>query len=235
MLDTITLSENLNDEKVNFLIFVGANTMNEIENYNFYKYSKGIFIEAIPQNYVRFTVPTHGLYNGCVFSELSNNLNNYNKKYQTHFTPINALITNNKDGDLVTFNLFDNAGSSSLYDTNPEEWTFDGIKKFQSFDVPSTRMSTLLNKFNTDEIGTSNWDVILDVQGAELEVLKSFDDNYFKNIKNLRIEISQKEIYKGGVLFDELNKFLVDNNFELQNKEIPEHGDIHYKFKETKL
>jgi len=68
--------------------------------------------------------------------------------------------------------------------------------------------------------------------GAELEVLKSFDERYLKNIKNLRIEISQKEIYKEGVLFNELNQFLVDNNFELQTKEIPDHGDVYYKHKD---
>lgn len=231
MLDTITLSENLNDEKVNFLIFVGANTMNEMEGYNFYKYSNGIFIEAIPQNSLRFTVPTHGLFNGCVFTELSKNLKNYNQKYNTHFMPINALITNKQD-ELVTFNLFDNAGSSSIYNTNPDKWSFNGIRKCNELNVSSTRMCNLLDRFDVNEIGTENWDVILDVQGAELEVLKSFDEKYLKQIKNLRIEVSRTEIYKGGVLFDELNNFLIDNNFEIQSKEIPEHGDVYYTHKD---
>ena len=63
MLDTITLKETTNHYKCGrIVLFVGANTMNEIGDYNFDKYDNGLFFEAISTGVAIFNVPAHGLF-----------------------------------------------------------------------------------------------------------------------------------------------------------------------------
>ena len=54
----------------------------------------------------------------------------------------------------------------------------------------------------------------IDVQGLELEVLKSGANN-IKNIKYIIIECSHYELYEGQNLWFDINEFLISNNFEL--------------------
>jgi hypothetical protein len=72
--------------------------------------------------------------------------------------------------------------------------------------------------------------MILDVQGAELKVLEGFSN--FDKVQCLYTEISRKEIYDGGVLFEELDVFLEEKGFTIHpavRENIPEfHGDVLY-------
>lgn len=72
------------------------------------------------------------------------------------------------------------------------------------------------------------YDVILDVQGAELEVLKGFSAKVLNNIRSLQIEVSTKSFYKGGVLFNEVNNFLINNKFILSKPPHTNHCDVFY-------
>jgi hypothetical protein len=71
--------------------------------------------------------------------------------------------------------------------------------------------------------------LMMDVQGAELQVLKSLG-SLLNNVLRLRTEISLKPFYVGGVLFDELHPFIVNAGFKLQHNihDVPEHGDVLY-------
>ena len=79
----------------------------------------------------------------------------------------------------------------------------------------------------------TKYDVIIDTQGSELNVLKGINKSTFNNIDKLIVEISQKEYYKNGVQFNELNKFIIDNDFEIKTpkNKIKNHGDVSYKNK----
>ena len=84
-------------------------------------------------------------------------------------------------------------------------------------------MTNLLENIDISNIK----DVIIDVQGAELEVLKSFDDK-IENFNNIKTEVSTISYYKDQVLFPELNNFLNKKGF--YTDKIPtKHCDLVYK------
>lgn len=116
-------------------------------------------------------------------------------------------------------------GPSSIFKEGTNWPYLNRIPIIKTISLYSTRMKTLIieNKIDTSYLQN----VCIDVQGAELEVLKSLDD-FIKYINYLEIEISQKEYYKEQVLFKDLNKFLINNNFKLISSIIPIHGNVIY-------
>lgn len=186
------------------LLFVGANDMKEIDHY-VKDYFYGIFIEPYYPVYLK----------------LLKNLNETNTKHGTNYIAVNKLITNDDDKDYI-FNIFSNdSHSSSIFEPNPETFKWD-VSVNGKINLKSTRLNTLLKDYPLNK-----FDAVIDVQGAELEVLKSLD-SYINQIEKLTIEVSKQEFYKGAVLFDDLNKYLIEKGFELQTKDIPDHGDVIY-------
>jgi len=202
------------------ILFVGANEMplKELEVKQITSYEKGLFIEAIPN----------------VFEKLKHNLNICNKKHNTSFVALNKLVSD--DEKEYIFNILRRDGqSSSIFEP--------GKKFFRSVSRrPKARLSLTSEKISTilEEHGWTNltFDLILDVQGAELKALKGFGD-YLSNAKKIETEITKdKETYKGGVLFAELHDFLIKNNFRISEKylnneelnmdKIPWHGNVRY-------
>lgn len=195
------------DERKN-LLFIGANDMREISKYT-HLYKNGIFIEALPN----------------VYEELKHNLKNSNQKYNTNYIGINKLVTS-KVNEKHTFNVFSNGGaSSSIYEPNKDEWQWDNVKKTHSITLISTTIEHLLKEYDWTK---KKYDVVLDVQGAELIVLNGFGKNNIDNISKINVEISTKEFYKGGVLFADLNNFLVKNGFEILSPPKSDHCDVIY-------
>ena len=199
-------------DKRSNLLFIGANTMGEIfdENKNYTRlYKNGIFIEALPN----------------VYEELKKNLKKANQKYNTNYIAINELVTS-KINEKHNFNVFSNNGqSSSIYDSNEEEWQWDHVKKTENITLTSTTIEHLLKQNNWNN---KKYDVVLDVQGAELVVLNGFGLDNIKNICKIQVEVSTKEFYKGGVLFKDLNNFLVKNGFEIVSPPKSIHCDVTY-------
>lgn len=202
------------------LLFIGANNMGEIhsELHNPARYYDGaIFVEAIPD----------------VYEKLAENIRLYNEKHGTDYRAVNALLTS-EEGKKYTFHLFSNAcASSSIYDANEEVWWYDGVHKEGEIELVSTTGATLLKDtypyfHNAKGDSLSCFDLTVDAQGSELEVLKGFG-SYLRYVDTLIVEVSVDELYKGGVLFDELNQFLVENDFVLLNESVPRHGDVTYR------
>jgi FkbM family methyltransferase len=190
------------------LLFIGANNMGEISNYT-HLYKNGIFIEALPN----------------VYQQLKDNLKKANQKYNTNYIAINKLVTS-KINEKHNFNVFSNNGaSSSIYEPNKEEWQWNHVKKIQNITLISTTIEHLIKQSNWNN---KKYDVVLDVQGAELVVLNGFGKDNIKNICKIKVEISTKEFYKGGVLFTDLNNFLVKNGFEIVSPPESNHCDVTY-------
>lgn len=198
------------------LLFIGSsclslNSKDPITNY-VKKYKTGIFIEAIPSMY----------------EKLKNSLEYANKKYGCNYKALNKLVTS-KENVKYNFNIFNNNGkSSSIYVSNDEFWKWPHVNKVDSIELTSTTIEKILKDEAWENV---NYDVILDVQGAELEVLKGFGDKNLKNIRTIKTEISTKEFYKDGVLFKELNKFFINNDFVLMCEPTTDHCDVIYKNK----
>jgi len=190
------------------LLFIGASYMAEISDY-IDNYQSGIFIEAIPD----------------IFNSMNKYLLNTNTIYDTNYIPVKALVTSKK-GDVMDFNIFSNHGkSSSIYKPGKYASEWD-VEHTHTIKLISTTIKDILNEYNWND---KKYDVVLDVQGAELEVLKGFSENNLKNINIIKTEISKKEYYKGGVLFNELNDFFVKNNFKLLQEPKLDHCDVIYQ------
>eukprot|EP00854_Cymbomonas_tetramitiformis_P033861 gene33861-43696_t len=174
------------------ILFIGANDMHEIDESFINKYDKGIFIEAIPE----------------VYDRLENRLKDINEKYNVNYECINRLVTN-EEHKLYTFHIFNNKGmSSSIYQADLEHWIPKKIKEVDSIELKSTKMSTILSQYDY-----KNFDTIIDVQGAELEVLKGFEE-HIQKIDRLIVEVSKVAYYKGQCTWKQVDRFLLDNKFK---------------------
>jgi FkbM family methyltransferase len=189
------------------LLFIGSSHMSEIFKYT-PEYKNGIFIEARPN----------------IYEQLKNNLSSANDKCNTNYIPINKLVTS-KIGEKHIFNVFNNGDSSSIYGPNNEVWQWPTVKKNDEITLISTTIEHLLRENNWNE---KKYDVVLDVQGAELVVLNGFGKDNLKNIEKIQVEVSTEQFYKGGVLFPELNDFFVKNGFELTTPLAGNHCDVIY-------
>lgn len=190
------------------LLFIGANDMSEIESY-IKEYQNGIFIEAIP----------------WIYNEMVKKLDRVNKLYKTNYIGLNCLVSS-EEGKEYTFNIFSNQGaSSSIYEPNPETWAWDSVKKVDTMVLKSTTIEQIIKDQKWEQ---TKYDVILDTQGAELDVLKGFGDSNFPNIESLQTEISTKEYYIGGVLFETLNDFLISKKFQITSPPHTTHCDVKY-------
>ena len=200
--------EEENDHKKN-LLFIGANDMVEIESY-VKEYQNGLFIEAIPN----------------VFAQLEANLQKVNNKYNTNYKALNCLVSDQVDKE-YTFNIFDNNGaSSSIYEPNPEQWQWSWVNKIGTIKLKSTTVDIILKEQHWENI---KYDLVLDVQGAELDVLKGCNEKNMKNIEKITTEVSTEQFYKGGVLFDELNTFILNCGFKIDIVAPPSnHCDLTY-------
>lgn len=182
--------------------------MREIKCYA-QRYKNGIFIEAIPD----------------VYEKTKKNIKMANDTWNTNFIAINKLVTS-KINEKYDFNIFSNGGaSSSIYEANSVEWKWNTVKQTHKITLISTTIDHLIKENNWDK---KKFDVVLDVQGAELEVLKGFGKDNINNIINMKVEVSTKEFYKGGVLFKDLNAFLVENGLELTAQPKTTHCDVKY-------
>jgi len=192
----------------NNVLFIGANDMNEIESY-VNKYKNGLFIEAIPD----------------VFKQLERNLHSANVKYNTNYKPINCLVCD-KIGKEHTFHIFNNNGaSSSIFAPNPSVWQWPSVKEVRELKLISTTVEVVLKEQQWENV---KYDLILDVQGAELLVLQGFGELNLNNIQNLTTEISTKQFYKEGVLFHDLHHFITSHGFKLNANPTANHCDVTY-------
>ncbi len=94
-------------------------------------------------------------------------------------------------------------GTSSLINRN-DDWY---ESKTNIIKVKTITGKQLLTKINRDI------DVCkIDVEGLTIEVLISFN-NTLSQIKSFHLECEHKEVWKGQKLYDDVAKFLTDNNY----------------------
>lgn len=189
------------------ILFVGENCMSEVKNY-ITEYRYGLFIEAAPD----------------MMEKLRDNLDYANRKFFVDFRGINALVTSEAGKD-YEFNVFSNNGaSSSIYNPNSEAWKWPKVKVSRKIKLKSTTLTHILDKAGWEN---KRFDMVVDVQGAELEVLMGFK-KYLGNVDKMTVETSKKEFYKGGVLFCDLDEFLKKNDFKIVNVPNKDHDDVTY-------
>jgi FkbM family methyltransferase len=123
-----------------------------------------------------------------------------------------ALGNENKEVDFLSVDKekYNNLGVGSLFEIN----FHNREKSDPDFNRESVqkKVQVELKKYSSLKLETPDL-IAMDVQGAELDVLKGFE-NLLKKVKFIISESSISENYIGGSTFLEMHKYL-KNNFKL--------------------
>jgi FkbM family methyltransferase len=167
------------------ILHIGAHEGQEAEAYD--RLSKPvIWIEAIP------------LY----FEKLRVNIKSFGNQ-----VALNALLDSKCHNSRDFFITSNNAESSSIYPLAENDY-WKGLKNSDILQLPARRLDCVFSSSSLKEF--DYW--IIDVQGAEIEVLKGAG-NLLSFCKYLQVEISQEEFYNGGAQFADLKDFLESKSF----------------------
>lgn len=125
----------------------------------------------------------------------------------------------NKEPKNVSLNLAKSRGCSSLYKPNHDFLkNYADSKRFKIEDVITVR-ATSLDALYKDMV-FSNMDFIkIDVQGAELDILKGGETFLREHIVGIEIEVEFQPLYKGQPLFSDVDAYIRDS-LELQIQDI---------------
>jgi FkbM family methyltransferase len=171
------------------VIHVGANVGQEKELYSYYNLNV-LWIEPIPE----------------MFEKLKQNIYEYPKQ-----AAIQELVSDS-DGDEVFFNISSHGGvSSSILDFEEHSTLWPEISFNKKIKLRTITLDSLIKKYSVN-ISKYNF-LVLDVQGAELLVLKG-SKNVLKNIKYIQVEAADFKMYKNNPAIDEIEKNLFNNGFK---------------------
>jgi FkbM family methyltransferase len=167
------------------VLHIGAHEGQEAEFYN--RLSKSvIWFEAVPHH----------------FERLKENIKPFRNQ-----TALNVLLDSQCHGSRDFFITSNNGESSSIYPLAGNDY-WQGLENTEVCKFPSKRLDCISIDLEIRDF--DYW--IVDVQGAELEVLEGAGD-LLSFCRYLQVEISQEKFYKGGAEFQELRAFLESKSF----------------------
>lgn len=170
--------------------------------------------------------------NPGIFNELKKNLIEF--KYQKGY----EALLHSKKGHIIDFFLSSNDNaSSSIYDFSRDfkdnKLFFQNKKRnismIDKIKIKTNTLDDLILKNNIDIKKFNHW--VIDVQGAELEVLKGSIES-IKFCNSITVEISTENFYQNGSSFDKVKQFLENQNFKVVRHPIKNHEDVVFIRKE---
>ena len=170
------------------VLHLGASTGQERDAYDTYCKGKVMWVEAIPR----------------VYLDLQQNIKPYPQQ-----TAYNACLSN-VDGDEVVFNVSNNESqSSSILELGVHALIHPEVHYIEQIAMKTQRVDTLLKDVDVSTINFLN----VDLQGAEHLAIEGMGD-LIKNIDYALLEVNMKETYKGCMLIEELDYFMLQRGFE---------------------
>ena len=186
----------------NGVLHIGAHRGMEAENYNWLN-KKVIWIEAINE----------------IFVELKDHIQNYYNQEAY------CALIGDRNCEHDFYISSNDSASSSIYTFTEEIQNNNAWKDMKMINKIKKNMVTLDYFIEQNSINLKDYNHwVLDVQGSELKCLEGARDS-IKFCKSIFIEISKKQYYKGGVLWNELKNFLEKNNFVLVNEPKTDHTE----------
>jgi len=110
----------------------------------------------------------------------------------------------------IKFNITNNGQSSSLLDFGTHEASYPYIHVVESREVTTQTLKSFIESNQINMEGCNFWN--LDIQGKELDVLRSGED-YLVYADALYCEVNTQEVYKGCGTLDQLDVFLQEKGF----------------------
>jgi len=183
------------------VIHVGANTGQEMESYRFAGLQSVVYIEPIPD----------------VFMKLQRRIAGDSRHHA-----IKALCTE-REGDDVDFYIASNDGqSSSIFEFGSHAEQHPDVTYRSKLRLQTTTLDHII--FDTPGIQPELLDcLVLDVQGAEANVLLG-GERTLALCQFVFTEISEGGVYKGDVPFEEIIAMLKVHGFSLKCLDINRHG-----------
>jgi len=187
------------------IIHVGAHRGQEAKKYH-NSGSQVVWVEAIP----------------WIFLDLQEKI----KKYKNQVA-INALVSDKHDSE-YNFKISNNRDgvSSSIYEFGKDGNEMFDISMCSSILLRSTTLKMLFDNYRLHKRNIEH--MVLDVQGAELLVLKGAG-SLLGQFKIIKTEVSTVEVYKDGVQWPELRQFLNNKGFKEVAAPSKEHCDVVFK------
>ena len=111
---------------------------------------------------------------------------------------------------MVSFNVADNGQSSSILEFGSHSKHHPHVKMIDKVNLKTTRLDKLIDDKNIP-IAKVNF-LNLDIQGKELDALKSMD-KYIKHVKYIYTEVNTEKVYKDCALLSEIDSFLNQRGF----------------------
>ncbi len=161
----------------------------------------------------------------AMFKTLKKNIDGYTD--QRAF----CACLSNTSGAQTTFYISNNAdgASSSIFEFGVKSegdetlWPHLNLHMVDELTLPTTRLDDLFEQNDVDAVDYNYW--VLDVQGAEKLVLEGAGKSLEK-CQAIYAEISLTEVYKGGVLWEELCSYLELKGFLPLFDPVLEHDDV---------
>jgi FkbM family methyltransferase len=125
-------------------------------------------------------------------------------------------VLSDMDGEEVSFSITNNGQSSSILELGTHRIHHPHIHVVQKTKLITKRFDSVLRD-HEDKIGIDSVDFVnLDVQGAELKVLRGFGDCFSENqnIRAVYTEVNTEEVYVGCALLYEIDSFLEQFGFK---------------------
>ena len=114
-------------------------------------------------------------------------------------------MVSDTDDQVVNFNITNNTKCSSLLDFDYHKEIHPEIIIEKQITLTTKTIQTLYKENN---INKTKYNVlVMDIQGAELLALKGMGD-IINNMDAVYIEATEKPLYEGGCVLEDLDKFL---------------------------
>lgn len=135
---------------------------------------------------------------------------NAKSRYNINWDTYKLAIGNNNEK--TTINISENFVSSSLLDVNIDHVNAEQSSQYiKSEEVQVKRLDTFLEEVS---INCSTTMLKIDTQGYEMQVLEGLGEK-IKSLKAIKLELSNKHLYKNSKLYFEISQFLYSHNYEL--------------------
>ena len=184
----------INSHKIDVVLDVGASWGGYAKTLRRFGYKKKI-ISFEPVN------ETHS-------KLLKNSLND--AEWQVH----KKIIISNKNIKKLSINVSKDYDNSSVLDLSKlHAENHQNSQYTHKEEVESDSLDNLINYYS---LGEKNLMLKIDVQGSEMDVLKSAINNLSK-FKLIQIELSLQTLYEGQTLYKEILNFMNDHNYDIWN------------------
>lgn len=135
-------------------------------------------------------------------------------------------VLSDKEGEKLRFNITNDPQASSILELGTCKQRYPHINVVETREVTATRFDEFYKrnvvKLELDIVQLIN----LDVQGAELKVLKGFGNilERYTNIKAIYSEVNFEQVYEGAPLVEELDSYLASFGFSRILTKTTEYG-----------